>query len=286
MTTKEANAMDMVAYLSMQGFEPAKPKGNIYWYYSPFRDETEPSFKVNRCRNQWYDFGSGKGGSLLDFIACLQSISKSEALGQLEKASRLPAHSKANLPPDAPGIEIISVYYPSSVYLIRYYRSRRIADEIANQYLQEVRYKNGDKIYYALGFKNDAGGYELRSQYFKGSSHPKGVTHIKNQANSLAVFEGFFDFLSYHTIYQNQPAQLRDFLVLNSTSFFEMQLPIMQAYQRVHLYLDNDKTGSKCTALALERGPGRFIDERPFYAGYKDLSDWHQHIGSAPRPTA
>ena len=30
------------------------------WYNSPFRDEQEPSFKVNTERNLWYDFGAGK----------------------------------------------------------------------------------------------------------------------------------------------------------------------------------------------------------------------------------
>ncbi len=39
-----------------------------------------------------------------------------------------------------------------------------------------------------------------------------------------------------------------------------MQLPIMQTYDRVHLYLDNDKTGAKCTTLALQIFPEKFSD--------------------------
>lgn len=285
MTIKEANAIDMVSYLSVMGFVLAKSKGINYWYYSPFREETEPSFKVNQRRNQWYDFGEGAGGNLLDFILRFENISITEALKRLEQHKHLSAPAVDNLPAD-PVIEILSVHAVSSPALIHYYQSRRIAMEIADQYLQEVRYKNGEKNYYALGFKNDAGGYELRTRYFKGSSHPKSSTLVKNQADALAVFEGFFDFLSYCTINQNQPAPLRDFLVLNSTSFFEMQLPNMQVYQRVHLYLDNDKTGTKCTTLALQKSPRQFTDERSLYAGYKDLSEWHQHIGTAPKPAA
>ncbi|MBN8857075.1 MAG: toprim domain-containing protein [Sphingobacteriales bacterium] len=276
----------MVSYLSVKGFEPAKSKGINYWYYSPFRQESEPSFKVNRRRNQWYDFGEGEGGNLLDFILRFENASISEALKLLEQHKHLQAPDAYNVPADTPVIEILSVHEISSPSLIRYYQSRRIATDIASQYLQEVRYKNGEKTYYALGFKNDAGGYELRAPYFKGSSHPKSSTLIKNQADALAVFEGFFDFLSYLTIYQNQPAPLRDFLVLNSTSFFERQLPIMQAYERAHLYLDNDKTGTKCTTLALEKYPQQFIDERSLYVGYKDLNEWHKYIGTAPKPAA
>ncbi|MBN8789775.1 MAG: toprim domain-containing protein [Terrimonas sp.] len=281
MTIKEANAIDMVSYLSVMGFVLAKSKGINYWYYSPFRQESEPSFKVNRHRNQWYDFGEGSGGNLLDFILRFENISIPEALKRLEQHKHLSAPAADDLPAD-PVIEILSVHAVSSPALIRYYQSRRIAMEIADHYLQEVRYKNGEKTYYALGFKNDVGGYELRAPYFKGSCSPKASTWIKNGAENLAVFEGFFDFLSYQTINQNQPVPLRDFLVLNSTSFFELQLPIMQAYKWVHLYLDNDKTGTRCTTSALQKFPGQFIDERCLYAGYKDLSDWHQHIGTAP----
>ncbi|HMR82572.1 MAG TPA: toprim domain-containing protein [Niabella sp.] len=286
MTIKEANAIDMVAYLSVAGFEPAKVRGENYWYYSPLRTERTPSFKVNRRRNQWYDFGEGKGGNLLDFILLYENVSISKALKRLEQASQLPKYIPESITTEAPAIVIQSVHVVSSPALIRYYQSRRIAGAIADQYLKEVRYKNGDKNYYALGFKNDRGGYELRTSYFKGSSHPKAPTTIKNQADSLAVFEGFFDFLSYLTIHLNQPVPVMDFLILNSTSFFQMELPIMQAYQHVYLYLDNDKTGNKYTTLALAKAPHLFKDERALYVGYKDLNDWHQNFGSGPGPAA
>lgn len=285
MTIKEAKAIDMVAYLSMRGIEPAKVKGNNYWYHSPLRSEKTPSFKVDRRRNQWYDFGEGKGGNLVDFIMLLENVSIPEVLKRLTQVSDLPTLPTA-LPSDPPAIKILSVHPVTSFSLIRYYQSRRITTEIANQHLQEVRYKNGDKNYYALGLQNDAGGYELRSPYFKGSCRPKAPTWFKYGAEELAVFEGFFDFLSFRTIHQNQLTPLKDFLVLNSTSFFEMCLTKMQAYRCTHLYLDNNATGSKCTALALITSPQQFLDERSLYAGYDDLNDWHQHIGSAPRPAA
>jgi hypothetical protein len=146
-----------------------------------------------------------------------------------------------------------------------------------------VRYKNGTKIFYALAFQNDGGGYELRSSGFKGSSSPKRPSTIKNDGSELAVFEGFFDFLSYLTIHQSQLVSKLDFLVLNCTSFFEQQLPFMQTYSLVHLYLDNDNTGNKCSAKALAIDANKFVDERSLYFGYNDLNDWHCHIGSTHR---
>ncbi|HMR81637.1 MAG TPA: DNA primase, partial [Niabella sp.] len=112
-----------------------------------------------------------------------------------------------------------SVKPVTSLALIRYYQSRRISSQIANEYLCEVDYRNNGKLYYALGFKNDAGGYELRNVYYKGSSHPKASTLFKIGSTFLSVFEGAYDFLSYLTIIANQEHISSDFLILNSTSF-------------------------------------------------------------------
>jgi hypothetical protein len=142
------------------------------------------------------------------------------------------------------------------------------------KYCQEIRYQVGEKNYYALGFKNNSGGYELRNKYFKGGSSPKDITLIENGAKNLAVFEGFFNFLSYLTLQGKQEVNLTNFLILNSASFFEKSLPRMSEYNRVHLYLDNDRTGQNCSQKALGIDREKFIDERKFYQKHKDLNDW------------
>ena len=78
-----------------------------------------------------------------------------------------------------------------------------------------------NKTYSAIGFRNNEGGFELRNPWFKGSSSPKAITSFEKGAEELVVFEGFFDFLSHQTIHQNKHFFIPDFLVLNSTSFFE-----------------------------------------------------------------
>lgn len=283
MTIKEAKAIDMVAYLSTMGYEPTRVYGANYWYLSPFRSEKAASFRINRKLNRWYDFGEGKGGNLLDFVLLLDGGTIPEALqklaGNIPQASEPTASEKP-----IPVIEILSTHLISSFALVRYLDNRRIPATIADTWLKEIRYRNGYKTYYALGFKNDAGGYELRSPNFKGSSSPKSPSLIRNNSNALAVFEGFFDFLSYCTMCQYQPAPKRDFLVLNSTSFFEKQLPNMQAYEYIHLYLDNDTTGNKYTKLSLDLNAQKFIDERPLYQPHNDLNEWLVEIGKAPKP--
>lgn len=56
MTTQEAKKIRIADYLRSLGYSPVKQQGKSLWYKSPFREETEASFKVNTELNQWYDF--------------------------------------------------------------------------------------------------------------------------------------------------------------------------------------------------------------------------------------
>ncbi len=72
-------------------------------------------------------------------------------------------------------IKIIAAKQPiQDLMLCRYLKQRRIAKNIADKYCHEVAFKNADKekTYKAIGFKNNAGGFELRNEYFKEAVHP------------------------------------------------------------------------------------------------------------------
>lgn len=106
-------------------------------------------------------------------------------------------------------------------------------------------YQLEDRQYFAAGFENRSGGYELRNPYFKGSSSPKDITHIENGGKSICVVEGFMDFLSLLTLRKNLHPVQSDFLVLNSVSLAEKSLDVLKDYQNVFLYLDHDNAGKK-----------------------------------------
>lgn len=60
MTIQEAKQISIADYLQSMGYSPVKQQGESLWYKSPFRQETEASFKVNIELNPC-DFGSGRG---------------------------------------------------------------------------------------------------------------------------------------------------------------------------------------------------------------------------------
>lgn len=296
MNCEQVNKIDLVDYLSSIGYETKNIRGNDYWYLSPLRDEKEPSFKVNRSKNVWYDHGLGIGGTVVDFAMkyyqcdireALQNYSFFHVQESLQKHfQRPPFHSYqkrifSSRDTRETVIRIIAAKKPiEDPILCRYLEQRKIEKIIADRYCYEVQFTNGskEKTFTALGFKNNAGGYELRNEFFKGSSSPKYVTYEDNKANNLSVFEGFFDFMSYQTLYQHQQKEPTNFLVLNSLSFFERSLLLMEKHKSIHLYLDRDEAGRKHTRMALKRSPV-FKDESKFYKQRKDLNDWLINVG-------
>jgi hypothetical protein len=271
-----ANQMDMVDYLSTIGLEPKTIKGNEFWYISPFREENSASFKIDRKLNRWYDHGEGKGGKLVDFAVAYYHCSVGELLRKLNSDLKLPTPEKraANFKPEESNhIKVTGVVPLNNPALLQYAESRGIYRDIIQKFCSEVGYVNGGKNYYAIGFKNDLGGYELRSKYFKGSSSPKGFTHFNGGHPTLSVFEGFFNFLSFQQLHKNTALPPTDFLILNSLSFFEKARPVMESYQLANLYLDNNPAGQKSTAKAITMS-NVYQDKSSLYKGHEDLNDF------------
>ena len=80
MNIEEARKIPITDYLHSLGYSPVKQQGANLWYKSPLREEHEASFKVNTEREQWYDFGAGKGGNI---IALAQELYCSDHLPYL-----------------------------------------------------------------------------------------------------------------------------------------------------------------------------------------------------------
>lgn len=283
MNCEEAKKIDIVEYLFSLGFQPKKIRGNDYWFLSPFREEKEASFKVNKKFNVWYDHGLGKGGSLIDFGILFYKVSVTELLEKLMQNNFSFHQYIGNISQkeDAGEKEKISIIGVrpgiTSLPLTNYLRTRKIPFKIADAYCKEIDFRLYDKKHTAIGFKNRAGGYELRNEYFKGSSSPKDFTlFTSDSSKEILLFEGFFNFLSWQTIQQKNillPKLQPNFLVLNSLSFFERAKEITDKHSSIHLYLDRDNSGMKITKESLLIS-NKYIDESYKYKNHKDLNEF------------
>ena len=260
-------------YLQQQGYAPARVQGIHYWYYSPLRNESTPSFKVNTERNQWYDFGSGEHGDIIDLVCALHRCTISEAIRLLSGAKQV-AHQEFSFGGKKKfserKLEILSAQPLSNPNLRRYLTARAIPLTIANSYCSEVLFQNMKRTYYAIGFANDAGGWEIRSPYFKGCIAPKAITTISKATDVLQIFEGFMDFLSWQTL---NPSSTSDAIVLNSLALLPRIQEKIKSYKQVESFLDNDDAGRKSFEVLKHFCPS-IIDGSVRYRTHKDINEW------------
>ena len=165
---KTARNIPVESVLSRIGLFPKRNLEKDAWYLSPFRSETKASFKVSKVLNRWYDHGEGRGGNVIDLVILLKNCTVSEALNFLQ-----PKQSKRK---ETKNYEIVNIDKIKNPTLISYLQSRKIDVSLAKKYCKELHYSVGTseaksnsnvKTYYAIAFKNDLEGYEIRNKFFK-----------------------------------------------------------------------------------------------------------------------
>ena len=207
-------------YLNSQGIHAAKEYSGYGMYRSPLREECTPSFKVDYAKNLWHDFGSGEGGSIIDLVMKMEKCPFIGAMEHLRKHSFMPVKEEQDSlkldyfcarhslnkfgsaltdrnssfsfhrDPERNGrITLMEEKPLEHPKLLEYLQSRKIDLHIAVKHCREIHYRVGGRPYYAIGFANDAGGYELRNPSFKGCIAPKDITHIRQEEKNASCLE-------------------------------------------------------------------------------------------------
>ncbi|MDY3103618.1 MAG: toprim domain-containing protein [Prevotella sp.] len=274
MDARQMREIPIADFLNAMGIHPARQRGNALWYSAPYRTERTPSFKVDTNKNVWFDFGIGKGGDIFDLAG--------EFIGSgdfLLRAAFIAKRGTCPLPimerpqrneEKEPVFEDIWVRPLQDSKLLGYLRERGIFADIAITNCEEVRYRVHGKRYYAIGFRNNAGGWELRNRFFKGCIPPKDISLRRNGSNVCAVFEGFMDYLSAMQL----GIIASDWLVLNSVSNVEKALKVLDGYRRIDCYLDNDDAGHRTLERLREDFGEKVFDRSSLYADHKDLNEY------------
>lgn len=296
MTIQDVKQIKLADYLQSLGYTPVKQQGRNLWYKSPLREETDASFKVNTELEKWYDFGIGKGGNIIALAAELyRSEDVAYLLKRIEEQTayiRPASFSFGRQHSDNQPYQGLRVGELSSPALIAYLQERGINIGLAKRECRELRFMNADKPYFAIGFPNIAGGYEVRNRYFKGCVAPKDITHIRQQGEPRNVgylFEGFMDYLSFLTIRtSNHPDHPRlseqDYMVLNSVSNIGKAEQLLRQYSRIGSFLDNDHAGRNAYDNLKRILGDRLQDMSIHYAGYNDLNEY-LCSGQSAKPT-
>ena len=275
MNSSQAKQIRITDYLNSKSIRPRRIQGNDFWYCSPLRQETIPSFKVNDSANIWYDHGLGQGGNIIDLVMAMHRLETvSQALEKLSRTTPFPPAQSFSFQQQktSSGIVILKTTPVNNFALVEYIKSRHIDIEIARKYCKDVYYTVNGKSYFSVGFGNDSGGYELSNPYFKGSISPKEITTFRNERDTCLVFEGFWDFLSFLTIKGIMEAQ-HNVAILNSVTNLSKAFDFIASHKYVHAYLDNDEAGKRAVQ-ELKSVYKNVSDQSEFYARYKDLNEY------------
>jgi len=296
MNIEQAKAIPLVSILDNLNYKPKKTKHHEVWYLSPLRNEKTASFKVDTKKNTWYDFGEGVGGDIIDFAcAYLKSTGEShtiaDALRWLKNMGGFTSRIEAVTPehdtkPDST-LRITAISQLNRQLLFDYLKSRGIEKPLAEKWFKEltIHNKKSGKTFYATGFPNDNGGYEVRNQFFKSCIGSKDIRFIRGSnplREGINIFEGSMDYVSV-LAKLGASRMADDVLVLNSTACLPKATPMISGYpyKKVFSWMDNDATGEKASKSLQDfvqtQNDMRLLKMNHLYAGHKDVNAWYMN---------
>jgi hypothetical protein len=278
------DTISIVNLISRLGYQPVKTYGKELKYHSMLRDsDTTPSFSVNEQLGVWYDHGLAKGGNIIDFGLAYWRLPFQETLEKIAQTcdSDLPllnydqqtgARKRSAI--KIPHYEVEDIKALGSNPAITEYLNYRGIWNAAQDRMNEVYYyvedqKKQRKYFFAVGWQNELGAWEVRNKYFKGCLGHKAISFIPGYENRLDIFEGYFNYLSWAT---ENPLATDSVLVLNSIALLNTAIKKAQQYSDVAIYFDRDQTGHNA-ALELIKALPQAQDHSAIYDGHNDYND-------------
>ena len=253
---------------------PVKENRKTAFYFALDREEKIPSLSVDFVKNKAFDFGTGKSYDVISIVQQMNQCSVSEALKYLStlnfSVQNEIQNKKIKQQKEYKILNVREIQHPA---LVQYLKSRKVYEQ--KELVKEIEYELNDKKYFGVGFFNNSGGVEIRNKYSKICLGKKDVTLLKNELNSfneILIFEGFFDYLTFKNLEKNENSN-SDYIILNSTSMLFKVEETLKKYDKISLFLDNDKNGN-ATKKAILKKYENVEDCSLIYQKFKDLNEW------------
>jgi len=217
--------------LSFIGYQPVQIIGDEHLYKNVFRNyEQSPTLAINTKLDLWFDRYTKKSGDVVDFAMtywsdlnsaqildkirqiCLKNSVAGECKrGRKRRAIKIPYYHVQETMPLGSNTEITSYLKSQGVW-------EMVVGELKEVYYYVVDEKHRRKDFFAAGWQNENGGWEVRCKNFAGCIGRKGMSFISGKANHLILFDDCIDYLSWKYEHRTSPASV---LILNSSDFFD-----------------------------------------------------------------
>lgn len=293
-----ARELDLLTYLeNYEPYELVRVSGNVY------STRTHDSLKISNGMWMWWSQGIG-GRNALDYLIKVQGLSLYEAVDRiLGKNFSIPNISKP--PPEMkPKVLELPERADNNDRAIEYLSRRGISKTVIDYCTENgliyqskayenvvfVGYDRDNTARYAAVRSTDKSGFKGD---VSGSDKTFSFRFDKGDGDTLHVFEGAIDLLSYATLAEEQGL---DFTGLNLVSLSGVSLsknsniPVsMKSFldthdsiKTIHLHLDKDKAGRKAVKTLTEILSPVFEVKSSFVPIGKDMNDYLCYTKNLP----
>ena len=178
--------------------------------------------------------------------------------------------------------KLIQIGAVSSLTIFKYLKKMKISLFIAKKECKEILFRYKGKEHNVLAFVNNSGWYEVRNNYINGHIGTKDISFVRcrddNIATTCCVFDDFIDYLSFLTIQSYSYSHFikkQDYLILNSFPCLDNAFLILEKYDNIYCFFNNDETGSNTIQrIVLKLGINKIHDASIYYKGYKNVSNF------------
>ena len=294
MNIETVKAIPIVKILEKRELKPVSETEANATYYSMFKEQETPNFHVDKNANTWADHDLNISGNAYDLVARIlaeQGFNSRDM--DVFRWIRV-----TNLDPAYPAMrdrvknkkskwKLLDKEKLKNVALRHYLGRRGINVRLAKKYLNQVyvRKKCSLNKLWAIGFKNEDGGFEFENSFIKGCVAPRTITfifaHIEKPPG-IMIFKDFMDFLSYLTAKKGHLQH--DVIILHSVACVDHAIRYIKGfgYKFAFTWMPNTPTGKAARArLAtfFEAEPG--LVHKPkneLYADHLTVNEWHMHL--------
>jgi hypothetical protein len=170
--------------------------------------------------------------------------------------------------------------------LLRYLERLHLPIGLAAQLLDEVFIRDEDnrQRFYALGLKNDDGGYAFSNPMIEGFAGPQAVRFVRNKiatkTDTVNLFSNFRDMLTAFTRFPETYRE-QDNICLNDHSFLSHAFGYLTGfgYRFLYSWMESSEQGTQADEVIRRYGNRqRGMIHRPMvklYRTHGSLSDWH-----------
>jgi len=254
------------------GLQPIGKIKQLIYFPNPLVDtDDSKSFFVNKKNNIYRCTETKSIGSLVDLGCRLYNCNATQFLKKLDQFNFKVATPKVSIYESH--VEIVRIKPITNPELYEYALSRKIQPEVLKHFCEQVTYRINSVQKLAIGFKNISRGWELRGENFKAAIAPRTLAHVGWINISTCVFEGFFDFLSFHQLKNFENSKI-NCTILNGHTLRQATLNRLNQLGYIYLFLDNDNKGKKLAKKITDSTPRNVIDCSYLYKDFKDLNDY------------